>query len=142
MEIVAALFIDTIEIGIQKSTFGGTKPLKPADRCVVVMCSRINHAVFLIAVRQIDAAAIRFESEMQHLQAGKARRMEQFKDRRRQIAQIFGNQWQITQCIFELAKKVDARTGNPLSCRSVLCVSRYRIVGFERAEVIDAHIIT
>ena len=108
---VHTLLIYTIKVCIQKSTFGCAKPPVPSNRRVVIMCSCVNYTVFLISVWQIDTATIWLESEMKHLQARKARRVKQFKNLWRQIAQILGYKWQLTKSIFELKKKVDARAG-------------------------------
>ena len=70
---------------------------EPADRCVIVMSAGVDDNVFVVVVRQVDILGVAGEGKLQDAHSRESAIVPQGLNIGRDHAQIFGDDWQLTQ---------------------------------------------
>src|SRR5882724_1662737 len=91
-----SLALDLLRVA--RRSFTGNTP-KPANRCVVVVCSSIDNHILVIVVWQIDILRVAAERKLKNTHTGKAEIIAQGLDIGRYHAQVFGDNRQLTKLI-------------------------------------------
>ena len=116
--------------------------VEPAGDGLIVVSSRVDHAVFRVIVGKVIAGAAGIpgiEGKLQHLHSRIPRLLYQPAHRVRHIAQILGDNLLFAQSLSDPVEKVDSRSLLPVSRDRGVCVCRYGKILIKSPEMIDAH---
>src|SRR6185312_11191919 len=138
-DLAVVVFVDGAEIGLHVDALVERGVLTPpAERGVVVVSTGVDDSVGDVAMREIGVAAALCEAELQDPHAWHAEVFAQLVDFRSDEAEVFGDEGQVSEDLFEAIEECLARSFDPMTVHGGRLVSGDGPEGFEAAEVVEA----
>src|SRR5690348_16854303 len=99
--------------------------LKPTNRCVVIARASVSHNVRDVVVRQVDVLRVAAKPKLQDAHARKTKTVAQLDYVRRDHAEVFRNDRQLTQRVANRREQFLSRRFDPLTAFGSLVAAGY-----------------